>query len=241
MVGATPTYYEVHGSGQPLLLLHGGMCTLETMEAQLSGLATGFQVIAAERRGHGRTPDVPGPITYAAMAEDTLLLMDALGIASAHVVGWSDGAMVGLRLALLCPERVRSLVFMGQSVTLEGMRPGVVELLRSTTPAMLPAALVAGYAKLSPDGPQRLDTVLSKMRVLWGEPTGVTLADLGGLAVPALVLIGDADLVLVEHALAVQSAMPRARLGVVPGAAHTMPADKPDLVNRIILDFLTGL
>src|SRR5437879_8815789 len=89
--GGLRAYYEAVGEGEPLILLHGGLCTVETFGAQIPALASGYRVYVPERRGHGRTPDVEGPITYELMAQDTIAFMEALGIESAHLVGWSDG------------------------------------------------------------------------------------------------------------------------------------------------------
>ena len=88
--GGIRTYYETAGAGEPLVLLHGGMCTAETFDGQTPVLAGAYLVYVPERRGHGRTPDVEGPITYDVMAADTIAFMDAVGIRSAHLVGFSE-------------------------------------------------------------------------------------------------------------------------------------------------------
>src|SRR3954469_18349966 len=87
----TRTYYEMNGSGAPLVLLHGGFCTVETLDGLVPALTEHYTVYAPERRGHGRTADVDGPITYTAMAADTIAFLDAVGVAGAQLVGWSDG------------------------------------------------------------------------------------------------------------------------------------------------------
>src|SRR5437879_5994609 len=102
--GGVRTYYAVEGEGEPLILLHGGGATLETFDGETSALASKYRVYLPERRGHGRTPDVEGPITYEIMAQDTIAFLEATGIASAHLVGWSDGALVGLLVALRRPD-----------------------------------------------------------------------------------------------------------------------------------------
>ncbi len=104
------TYYEVHGAGDPVLLLHGGFCSIETLQPQIDELALGYQVHAPERPGQGRTADRDGPISFDAMVRDTLAYLSALGVPAAHVIGFSDGAITGLLLARDHPERVRSLV-----------------------------------------------------------------------------------------------------------------------------------
>lgn len=112
-VNGLNTYYEVHGRGEPLILMHGGFCTVETFAKMLPGLAEHYRVFVPERRGHGRTPDVDGPYTYQAMAADTTGFMQALGIESAHLVGYSDGANTALIVAMERPDLVRKLVSIG--------------------------------------------------------------------------------------------------------------------------------
>jgi pimeloyl-ACP methyl ester carboxylesterase len=237
-VGGVRTYYEVAGAGDPLVLLHGGLCTVETFGAQTPALAEHYRVYVPERRGHGRTPDVEGPITYENMAQDTIALMEALSIASAHLVGWSDGALVGLLVALRRPELVRKLVLIGQNVNAEGARPEQIALLESMTQETFSPMLQQMYGSVSPDGPDHFGVVFDKMKRLWGRDPGIALGELERVTAPTLVLLGDDDLPSIEHAAAMQRALPNSQLGVVPGTSHALPLEKPEVVNRLILDFL---
>jgi pimeloyl-ACP methyl ester carboxylesterase len=236
--GGLRTYYEVSGDGEPVVVLHGGLCTVETCDSQAGALATRYRVYVPERRGHGRTRDVPGPITYAAMAQDTIAFLDAVGISSARLVGWSDGALVALLVALRAPARVTRLVFMGQPVTVAGMRPEALAYLTNIIPRALPPEFRQTYAAVSPDGQDHFTVVLDKMKRLWSEPTGVTLEDLAGVTAPTLVMVGDRDSVRTEHAVEILRALPDGQLGVIPGTTHDMPNEKPETVNRLILEFL---
>src|SRR4029079_18369992 len=98
--GGLRTYYEAQGAGDALVMLHGGFSSVNTFGGFTPRIAERYRVFSPERRGHGRMPDVEGPITYEIMADDTIAFIDALAIGPAHVVGWSDGAHVGLRTAL---------------------------------------------------------------------------------------------------------------------------------------------
>jgi pimeloyl-ACP methyl ester carboxylesterase len=237
--GRVHTYYEVNGSGDPLILLHGGMCTAETFDGQTPALAEHFRVYLPERRAHGRTADVPGPITYEIMAQDTIAFIEARGIGRAHLVGWSDGALVGLLVALWRPELVGKLVLMAQSVNWEGVRPEIASFVGNMTKEMLPPHLTQAYEALSPDGPDHLEAVLHKMLAMWNTDPAFPLSDLERISAPALVLAADDDFSLsIEHAAAMQRALPDSQLAVVPGASHAVPLEKPELVNRLILDFL---
>src|SRR5215213_5466545 len=156
-VGGLRTYYEVEGTGEPLVLLHGGFCPIETFGGLTPLLAERYRVYVPERRAHGRTPDVAGPITYEAMAQDTIAFMEAVSLSSAHLVGWSDGAVVGLLMALRRPELVRRLVLIGQNANLDGLRPEMAATLTQETIPELPPMLRDLYAAVSPDGPEHWD------------------------------------------------------------------------------------
>ena len=237
--GRVHTYYEVNGSGDPLILLHGGMCTAETFDGQTPALAEHYGVYLPERRAHGRTADVHGPITYEIMAQDTIAFIEAVGIERAHLVGWSDGALVGLLVALWRPELVGKLVLMAQSLNWQGLRPELAAFAGHMTKEMVPPNLTQAYAALSPDGADHLDAVLDKVLQLWNTDPAFALSDLERVAAPTLVLAADDDVTLsIEHAAAMQRALPDSQLAVVPGTSHAVPMEKPELVNRLILDFL---
>src|SRR6266567_5155646 len=144
-------YYEVHGEGPPLLLLHGGTGSIESFPTKYSFFATQFRVIAMEQMGHGRTADlVDRPFHYHDMAEDTVALMRQLGIESAVVVGYSDGGIIGLDMAIHHPERVSKLAVTGANARFDGYTAENQEWARSFDPGSQPVS--DEYARLSPDG-----------------------------------------------------------------------------------------
>ena len=163
-VNGLRTYYEIHGKpdGEPVLLLHGGFGNANNFNAMRPALAEQYKLIVPERRGHGHTPDLPGPITYDNMAEDTVAFMAAIGLQRAHLVGWSDGAMVGLLVALQAPERVEKLAYLSQHVNSAGKRTaesGTVGWTAETAPVPIRRA----YEKRSPDGPEHWPIVFEKV------------------------------------------------------------------------------
>jgi len=237
--GGVRTYYEVHGAGDPLVLLHGGFCALETFDALTPLLADRFAVHVPERRGHGRTADVEGPITYRAMAADTIAFLDATGVSGAHLVGWSDGAVVALLVAQERPDLVGKLVLIGQPLNPDGLPDAMRAVLtKGLTKAMLPPVLESLYAATSPDGPEHFDVVAEKLFALYRIEPDMDLAELADVAAPTLVLIGDDDLCTVAHADAVRRALPAGQLAVAAGATHSLPMDAPALTSVIVLDFL---
>ena len=122
------TWYDEEGRGEPLVLLHGGLCTNETWGAQTPAFAERFRVFAPERRGHGHTGDVEGPLTYAAMTTDTIGFLDKVMEGPSHLVGWSDGGIMGLMVAIERPDLVRKLVVIGSNYDTAGVVPEAVEM-----------------------------------------------------------------------------------------------------------------
>ncbi len=239
--GGVRTYYEVEGSGDPLVLLHGGLCAIETFGGLTPHLAAKYRVYLPERRGVGRTADVDGPLTYELMARDTIAFMDAVDLPSANFVGWSDGALVGLLVALRRPDLVGRLVMIGQNVNMDGVRPEVLEMLKlDKMPDDLPPMLRDLYAAVSPDGPDHWDAVVEKEWQMIRTDTNIALTELEKVTAPTLVIVAEDDFPTVEHGEAMQRSLPDARLEVVPDATHGLPMEKPEVVARLVLAFLAS-
>ncbi|MDN3270631.1 alpha/beta hydrolase [Streptomyces sp. MA15] len=235
------TWYETEGSGDPLVLLHGGFCTNDTWGAQRPGLATAHRLYLPERRAHGHTPDVGGPLTYTDMADDTVAFLETVVGGPAHLVGWSDGAVVALLTALARPDLVRRTVLIGAN-----FRPASEAFV---APGMLDAMTPDGaglaffrelYVAVSPDGPEHWPSVATRVIDMWRTQPTLDAGDLAGVRAPTLVMSGDDDLMTLEHTAALYRALPDARLAVVPGASHLVPLEKPAEVNRMVLDHLAG-
>ncbi len=238
--GGLRTYYEVTGQGDPLVLLHGGMCTIETFDGLASELASHHRVYRPERRGHGRTPDVEGPITFSVMAGDTIAFIDAAGIGRADVVGWSDGAAVAMRVALRRPDLVRRLVLIGQPVNSDGAHPQATEMVTQLGVGILPPFLRELYAAVSPDGPEHFDVVFERLSSQWIDDHEVDVDDLRTIQAPTLVVIGEQDIPTDEHAAAMRDALPDGRLEILPGKDHGFPMEDPAITGRTVRDFLAG-
>ena len=156
-IGELRTWYDEQGAGEPLVLLHGGISTNETWGAQMPDFGARFRVIAPERRGHGHTPDLEGPLSYDVMANDTIGLLEAVVGDPAHLVGWSDGGIVGLLVAMARPDLVRKLVVISANFDTSGIVPQAMEGLTSMTAGSDdPAVFRTPYEAASPDGPEHL-------------------------------------------------------------------------------------
>jgi pimeloyl-ACP methyl ester carboxylesterase len=234
------TYYERHGSGAPALLLHGGGEPIECFAAQVPALAERFEVFLPERRAHGRTPDTDAPLTYQDMADETVAFMEVLEIGRAHVVGYSDGANIGLLLAMQRPELVDRLVSISGNFDADGVVEPMRQMLPYATPEALAPMLLEPYREAVPEWVDRYPAMLPKLVRMWQEEPRIDPADLGSIKAPTLVMAADADMIGLDHTIALWRAVPGAQLCIVPGATHLLIEEKPELVNSVIGDFLSA-
>jgi len=216
-------YYEVHGEGPPLLLLHGGTGSIPTK--WIPFFSSQFRVIAMEQMGHGRTADViDRAFHFHDMAEDTVELMLQLGIERAVVVGYSDGGIIGIDMAIHHPERVTKLAVTGANSKVDGYTAENLEWARTFKPADLPVS--DAYARLSPDGPDHWPIVLGRLQRMWPVEPNFTREEMQSIKAPTLIIIGDGDIVTPEHAVEMFRTIPNAQLCVVPHAGHgVMPKE----------------
>jgi pimeloyl-ACP methyl ester carboxylesterase len=239
-VGGLKTWLDSWGSGPPLVLLHGGLVTNATWGQMAPGLAEHFRVLAPERRGHGHTPDVEGPFTYALMAEDTIAFLEEVVGGPAHLVGWSDGGNIGLIVAFKRPDLVTKLVPISANFNAEGTEAEILEGFEEASGEGAEFAFMRGlYEEASPDGPGHWPIVFEKIKRMgldYDPP--ITVEDLGKITSPTLVMASDDDIVTMEHTVEMYRSIPNSQLAIVPGTSHVLVMEKPDEVNRLILEFL---
>ncbi len=245
-VAGRQVWHEVSGEGDPVVLLHGGFAGASSWFAQQPALvASGFRVYLPERRGHVHTPDVPGPLTYSVMADDTIDYLETVLAPGregepgtpVHLVGWSDGAVVGLLVALRRPDLVARLVLIGQYYNSSGKVSGGLTEQGLEIDSEAIQFLRTEYDQVSPDGPEHFPIVYAKTVQMFLTEPELDLSTFAGVAAQTLVLQGDRDEVTVEHSLAVTHALPDARLAVLPGS-HGLPIESPEVVNPLIAGFL---
>jgi pimeloyl-ACP methyl ester carboxylesterase len=236
-------YYETHGTGSPLVLLHGGMLTIDLDFAGLiPALARKHQVIAVEAQGHGRTADIDRPITPANAAGDIVALLDHLGIESAHVLGHSMGAATTLELAISHGSRVRSIVPISASVRIEGMHPDLMDPSKFATSDRLPTqqdflAFREAYQRLSPH-PEQFDAFLAKQSSSAADLRGWSDEQLAAITAPTLIVQGDHDFVTNEHAALMRQLIPGSMLAILPGTTHMDATRRPDYLLPMLASFL---
>jgi pimeloyl-ACP methyl ester carboxylesterase len=230
-------YYEKSGSGEPVLLLHGGFCSIETMRPQIDVLSQSYEVHAPERPGHGRSGDRGDELTYDQGMRDTIAYLDAVGLERAHVVGFSDGAVIGLLMAINVPLRLRSLVVISGNLSPAGLvEPDLRE--RAMSPQAM-TALSAEHDRLAPDGGASREDLLRRLMRMWSEEPDIAPEELDAVNTPTMVMAGDHDLFRLDH-----SALMADRLGgelcVIPNASHMLMLERPSLVNAVLSEFLAA-
>jgi pimeloyl-ACP methyl ester carboxylesterase len=233
-VNGLEMYYEIHGTGQPLVVLHGAYMTIETLGEIVPSLAETRQVIAVELQGHGHTADIDRPLSYEQMADDVSALLAQIGIDKADVFGYSMGGGVALQVAIRHPEVVRKLVVASASYTSDGMHPELLEMIPSLTPeAFAGSPIEEAYLRTAPN-PEDFPTLVAKLKQLDMEPFAWPPEEVRGIAAPTLLIVGDSDAIRLEHAVELfrlrgggvmgdLSGLPDSQLAVLPGTTHYIP------------------
>lgn len=219
-------YYERAGSGRPVVMLHGGGNTIHgSFSNQLEEFAKSHEVIAPEQIGQGHTPDVDGPLTYGAMADDTAALLTQLHVRDADIVGWSDGGNIALILAVRHPELVRRLVVSGANFAPGGLPPkDLADMRRHQQELRKSKPFEAKLVQMWLTGPTTKE---------------LSPALLARIQKPVVVMAGDHDAILLEHTLALFHALPQGRLCIFPGSGHGTFIQRPRWVNAIVLSFFS--
>jgi len=225
--------FATWGQGPAVLLLHGGAGHGDHWANQLPALAAKFQVITVDARGHGRSTRGDQPLSYALMADDVIALMDHLHLEQASIVGWSDGGIIGLDLALRFPARVRQLVLTGVNFNLAGTQKS-----SSKTFDTYFARCAADYARVSPT-PGDWKGLMTALRPMWRTQPSYSPAQLSTITAPTLVLQGAHDeLIRRDHTLELAKLIHGARTVWLPDASHFAMFQQPAEYNRALLDFL---
>lgn len=246
-VNGLKMYYEIHGNGSPLVLIHGGGSTLlSSYGRMLPQLAKAHQVIAVELQAHGHTPDIDRPLSFEQDADDVAALLRVLHIEKASIMGFSNGGTTALQMAIRHPGLVNRLVLASTTYKRDGMVPGFFEGFKNATLADMPQSLKDAYLQANPD-PKGLQRMFDRDVVRMAAFKDISDADIKAIQAPALVINGDADVVLPEHALALSRELPHARLLILPcahgeymGVAEGANANSeiPMLVTAVIETFL---
>jgi pimeloyl-ACP methyl ester carboxylesterase len=242
-------YYEEYGTGEPLVLLHGGMAIGNVFEPQIAVFSKQFRVIAPDSRGHGKTDNPSGEFSYRLMADDMAAFIDALGLGQPSVCGWSDGGQTALELGMHYPDLIQCVVvgaawyrFSRTYQDLLGAMgfesPGSVniERIKQSMPRFV------GLWQLwhsSMHGPDHWETLATQISTMWWTPLNYTADDFQKIKSPTLILVGDRDqMVPLEEAVEMYRLIPGAELTVAPHSDHSLPRTRAELFSTIVFDFL---
>ncbi|MGH7598949.1 MAG: alpha/beta fold hydrolase [bacterium] len=238
-VNGLKMYYEIQGAGKPLVLLHGGMVTIEySFDKTRPAFNKTWKTIAIEQQAHGHTNDIKDrPLTVEQMAEDTYALLKQLKVDSADFFGWSMGGGIALQIALKHPEMVRKVAVSGTAFYPAGQIPNQQEMMASLTPEMFPAEWVQEYARKNPD-PKGFPTLLAKIKQFAADWKGMTTEEIKSIKAPILIILGDADIVRPEHAVEMFRLLPHAKLAVFPMTDHFVPVQRPEWFVAMVQEFL---
>ncbi|MDQ2652460.1 MAG: alpha/beta hydrolase [Chloroflexota bacterium] len=243
-------YYEIHGAGEPLVLIHGAYASSSMWGPILEQLAQNHRVIAIDMQAHGHTADIDRPLRYESMADDVAALMDHLGIASADIVGYSMGAGVGLQFALRHPGKVRRQVLASGSFRHDGMYPEVLAGIGQITPEVFAGTPMEALYMAEAPNPEDWPVLIEKLKDLDAQEFSWPEDDIRAIEAPTFLIFGDGDVVTPEHAVemfrlfgggvpADLTGLPKSRLAILPATTHVgVAGEQPERLVNMIEDFL---
>ena len=250
-VNGLEMYYEMHGTGEPLVLLHGAMSATDTSFGKLiPSLAESRQVISIEQQAHGRTADIDRPLTIEQMAEDTAAALRQIGIENADFFGYSMGAGIALQIAVNHPELVRKLVVASVTYNTDGFHPGLIEGMQYLEPEMLVGSPWHEEYLRSAPNPEDFATMVAKIKEMnLHHIPSLSAEQVEQIKAPTLLIIGDSDIIQPEHAVEMfrllgggvsgdSVGLPNSQLAILPGTSHVTVVDRADLLLPIITPFL---
>ncbi|OAJ47328.1 alpha/beta fold hydrolase [Pseudomonas marginalis] len=234
-VNGIKVYYTRTGHGSPVVLLHGGLSNADYWGHQVKALATKHTVISIDSRGHGRSSRDDRPYGYDLMADDVVAVLDSLNIPRADIVGWSDGAIIGIDLALRHPDRIGKVFAFAANTQTAGVKDGVE---KNPTFAAFIERAGKEYAKLSPT-PGEYDAFVEQISHMWASQPNWTDAQLQSIKTPILIADGDHDEAIKrEHTEYMAATIPGAGLLILPNTSHFAFLQDPALFNAALLGFL---
>jgi len=249
-VNGMRSYYEIHGAGKPLVLLHGGLMTIDTLQPFLGQVAAKRQVIAVELEGHGRSVDLDRPLSIKQMAKDLDGLLAQLGVSSADVMGYSMGAGVAMRLAAQSPARVRRLVLLSAAVGDDAFYPSITAQWPGLSgDALKGTPMEKAYKAVAPQ-PERFGPFIDKLKTSMLNPEPWTDADIAAVKAPVLLAVGDADLIKPEAALDLfrklggalphggMGPLPQSQFAILPSTTHFNILNRPEYLLPMTWAFL---
>lgn len=224
-VNGVKLYYEIYGEGKPLLLLHGAGQSMSAFSNQIDFFSRHYKVIALDSRGRGRSTDNDDELTYVNQAKDVHDFLEKLKLDTVSIIGWSDGGIIGLIVAMKYPEKVEKLIAMAANIHPDGLLPERLQMHKKNIEKLETKA----------EAKNTFDYKLLKQLVYYPQ---LKFDDLKTITSPTLIMAGDHDLIQDMHTVKIFQAIPNANLAIFPGETHWFPKDNSKLFNTTVFDFL---
>jgi pimeloyl-ACP methyl ester carboxylesterase len=234
-------HYQVAGNGEPILFLHGGFGTGDLQfKPQFEAFKNDYKLISIDTRGHGQSELDSTPLSYHLFAEDTYQFLDKLQLDSINIIGFSDGGITGLILAIEHPEKVKNLVVIGGNTKPDtsAFPQEAIDWVRDMNVAEMATNLETSFPNYH--APEKLPEFVERMQQLWLEEPNLKDADLNQIQCPTLIIAGENDDIKASHQEYIQKNIPNSQLHIIPNAGHEVHLEKKEKVNALITKFLKG-
>lgn len=225
-VNGIKLYYEIYGEGEPVLMLHGNGQSISAFMNQKDTFAKKYKVILVDCRERGKsTYDKTKELTFDIQTEDLKQFLDKLNIRKVKILGWSDGGILALSMAMKHPQLVDKIACSGANIFPEGQKDEEVKYLREAV------------ERLSKDNKDHKNDVPLDLINLDLKYPNWTFDDLKKIECPSLIIAGDKDIIKIEHTVKIAESIPKGQLAIIPNASHFVPEEKPELFNELVIDF----
>lgn len=227
--------YEWEHDGEAVVLLHGGLSKTSAWDyLMVPPLEDQFHVFAYDRVGHGFTADQPGSLHFEFQCQEAIAYLEDVVKEPAHLIGYSDGGIIALMVAIKRPELVKSIVAIGANYHYSAP-------LSDFDEANVSEEDQAEYNLISPDAPHTLLEKIKRMNEIWKTEPDISLSEIASIQCPVLVMAGDDDVIAHDHTISLYEALPLGQLAIIPGTSHSLIKEKPALAIVVIMQFLEDL
>jgi pimeloyl-ACP methyl ester carboxylesterase len=231
-------HYKIYGKGDPLFLLHGSMESIRDWSKQINEFAKHYKVIAMDNRGHGMSTFTDRKLDYALLSEDVVKLMDQLKIDSAHIIGFGDGGIIGLYLAINHPQKVRKLIAIGANykVDTNAVYAQTLKKVKEWNTEKMTQYIHTNFPNYPNDA--LISQFMQRMKTMLLTEPNLTLDNLHEIKCPVLFIAGDHDIIKLSHTSEMFESVKQGYLSIIPGAKHYPQKEKALLFNTTCMDFL---
>ena len=237
-INHTKIYYETYGEGiSTVIMLHGGLGSISNFQNVIPELSKHFKLIAIDSPSHGRSHSIDS-LSYQILADYIVEIIAKLKLEEVNIIGYSDGAIIGMLVANMAPEKIKKIVFGAGALNPKASKPEGLQLLQSTSPEILPKHFAISYKNKSPN-PEHWEKFVYDIKEMWLQEVWIPLEILPQLNCKTLILLGDRDpFVPLSHAIDIYDKLPNGELFILPNTYHNI-FDNPKLVNPVLINFLT--